>query len=352
MNMKESKTLHTLLHSLGPKESVYAKQVAYTKDGKKRLTYKYIAGTEEQVWQFIQKGNRTLCEVIAYDRPCHLYIDIDVNKKETPGISAEDCWKQVQPLISSQFNLLFGEGNHSFLIMDSSSSSKGSLHIIVKIKNRLFTNASHCGAYMRVLHEFIKKEHPQLQGAYSFFDLAIYTRNRLFRMLGMTKAGQQRYLKSALDFTFTNWKNTKVCPIDTNGIELIETYEIDGSPPIFSSGFGSGATTVVGGWVPKCVTGEICRHLSDTVGKIQRMIYTGENMRVVCNTSCKDCIFVKRRHKSNVLYIVINLINKTYHIKCHSKHCRNKRSKIIHFSPRLQQIIDDWLNIEVGSQGL
>ena len=102
--------------------------------------------------------------------------------------------------------------------------------------------------------------------------------------------------------------------MDTNGIELIETCEIDGSAPIFSR-FGSGATTVVGGWVPKCVTGEICKYLSDTVGKIQRMIYTGENMRVVCNTSCKDCIFVKRRHKSNVLYIVINLINKTYHIK-------------------------------------
>lgn len=347
--MRESKKLKPLLDTVGDLESVYAKQITYQRDGKTYLTYRYIAGKEKEVWAMIEGGCRTLCEVIDSRKPCHLYVDIDVDLKKTPGISALACWEQVRPIMSGHFNTMYGEGNHSFVLMDSSSKTKGSLHIVVKIKDHLFTNASHCGAYMRVLHEFIKKEHPEVQGAYSFFDLGIYTRNRLFRMLGMTKAGQTRYLRCHLDFTFENWKSTRVSPVKSEGYKLIETFEFDGSEPRYSSGFTSVSSTVVNGWVPPCVTGEIYDFLCNQVGRIERMIYTGENMRVVCNTNNKNCIFARRQHKSNVMFIVINLINKTYHIKCHSSHCKNKRSNIHFFNDHLARVIDEWMNIEVSS---
>ena len=204
---------------------------------------------------------------------------------------------------------------------------------------------------MRVLKNLIETQHPDAQGAFQFFDMSIYTRNRLFRMLGQTKAGQKRYLKSYCDFTFENWSATRVCPVSSND-KLITTCEPDGGVPTYTSGsrYGAGECTVVAGWVPECVTGDIYQFLSNEVGKIERMVFTGKNMKVICNTGNRNCRFQKRKHKSNVMYIVINLINRSYHIKCHSQHCKKKRSKAYFFDKRLSKIIDDWMNIKVGSE--
>tara|TARA_A100001015_G_scaffold319628_1_gene443114 strand:+ start:6403 stop:7467 length:1065 start_codon:yes stop_codon:yes gene_type:complete len=351
--VKESKTLHPLLSNIKAYESVYARQFVYsTKDGQKKLTYSYIAATELEIWeQYISQGTRTICEVIDARKPCHLYIDIDVDLKRTPGIKVYDCWKSVQPIIKGHFDILYPGTEVEYICMDSSNNKKGSLHIVVKIKGYIFTNASHCGAYMRVLKKFIETKHPEVEGAFSFIDMGIYTRNRLFRMLGQTKAGQKRYLKSHCDFTFENWQNTRVCPISSTD-ELITTREPDGGNPIYTSGsnYGAGECTVVAGWIPECVTGDIYRYLSNEVGRIQRMVFTGENMKIICNTNNRRCMFQNRQHRSNVMYIVINLINRSYHIKCHSQHCKKKRSKVYFFDQRLRKIIDEWMNRKVGSQ--
>ena len=350
--VKESSTLHPLLSCVSYPNSVYAKQYVYKKDNKNKLSYKYIAATEEEIWkQYIEKGILTICEVIGSKQPCHLYIDIDVNLKETPEIKVYECWKAVKPIISNHFEIIFPNTPVDYIVMDSSSSKKGSLHIVIKIKDHLFTNASHCGAYMRVLKKFIENKHSNIEGAFSFFDLGIYTRNRLFRMLGQTKAGQKRYLRSHLDFTFENWRNSRVCPILTKNVELIQMKEPDGGSPIFTSGssYGAGQCTITSGWVPECVKGKIFQYLCEEVGTIERMVFTGENMKVVCNTSNKNCVFQKRKHKSNVMYIVIDLINKSYHIKCHSRHCKKRRSKVFYFDKRLSNIIEDWMNTTVTS---
>lgn len=352
--VKESKTLHPLLSVVSAPQSVYARQYVYqNRRGEKKLTYSYIAATEEEIWeQYISQGTLTICEVIDSKKPCHLYIDIDVNLKETPGIKVYDCWKAVQPIIKEHFGILYPKFPVDFIVMDSSSTKKGSLHIVVKIKDHLFTNASHCGAYMRYLKKYIEEKKPNVVGHFSFFDLGIYTRNRLFRMLGQTKAGQKRFLKSHLDFTFENWKDSRVCPITSSNVELIQGKEPDGGPPVYTSGskYAAGECTVVSGWIPDCVRGDMYTFLCNEVGRIERMVFTGENMKVVCNTDNRNCIFQRRRHKSNVMYIVIDLINKSYHIKCHSQHCKKKRSKIHYFDERLAKIIEDWMSTPITSQ--
>ena len=351
--VKESKTLHPLLSVVSIPQSVYARQFVYDKKGQKKLSYSYIAATEQEVWeQYISQGTLTICEVINAKKPCHLYIDIDVDLKQTPGIKVYDCWKSVKPIIEGHFNILYPEVPIDYIVMDSSSNKKGSLHIVIKIKGHLFTNASHCGAYMRVLKKFIESEHKDVEGAFSFFDLGIYTRNRLFRMLGQTKAGQRRYLKSHLDFTFENWRDSRVCPVSSPNVELIETKEPDGGSPVYTSGsnYRAGQCTVVAGWVPGCVRGDIYRFLCEEVGHIERMVFTGENMKVVCNTSNRNCMFQRRKHKSNVMYIVIDLINKSFHIKCHSRHCKKRRSKINFFDNRLSKVIEEWMCTPVTSK--
>lgn len=353
--MRECNKLKDLLSNVGENESVYARQTTYVQKGQTKLTYKYIAGTEEEIWELIQNGTNTICEVIDARKPCHLYIDIDVDRKKYPNIKAFDCWNDVKPLIENHFESLCGKGSYRFIVMDSSSEKKGSLHIVVKVKNCLFKTAAHCGAYMRILYQVIKDEHPAKQGAFSFFDLGIYTRNRLFRMAYQTKATEQRYLEivgSMEDPNFDSWKDARVCPVNSGTVKLMTPTEPDGTEARFSSRFSSSSATVVSGWVPPCVRGSICDFLSSEYGNIERMIYTGMNMRVVCNTNRKDCILAKRKHKSNVMYVVINLIQKTYHLKCHSRHCKNKRSKTFQFNEDHTNLIDDWLNMSMGSSPL
>lgn len=362
---QESKTLQPFLNEVNGKtdKSIYAKQISYTKDGEERYTYRYILGTEMELWNtYISKGVLTLCEVIDARKPCHLYIDIDVNLKKTPGISVTNCWETVRPIIYDNLCELYKKDAITMIVMDSSSQEKGSLHIVVKIQGKLFTNAAHCGAYMRVLQKFIETEKPEAQGAYSFFDLGIYTRNRLFRMLGQTKAGQNRFLRCVDEFTkkylqvnddnitFESWKRARVCPVNPSGFKLIEMLELDNTVPRFSSGSSLNSTTVVCGWVPQFIKGDMYNYLSRNVGEIERMVYMGKNMKIVCNTRNKNCIFLQRQHTSNRLYIVISLVDKCYHIKCHSTKCRNKRSEAYYFNKKFSQMIEDWLTLEVGSE--
>jgi len=352
--MKESKLLQPLLDAVSGKRSVYARQFIYKHRNVEKRTYRFILATEAEIWNnYIENGQRTILEIIPEKKPCHLYIDIDVDLKKTPGIKAQECWDAIKPIIANHFELLYPNDTIVFVVMDSSSAKKGSLHIIVKISGRLFHNASHCGAYMRVLKEFIAQKHPSLQGHYAFFDLGIYTRNRLFRMLGQTKAGQKRYLTGDQPCTFDTWRAARVCPVEIpDDIFLIETKEIDQSEPSYTSGSKVSSTVTVG-WVPPCFTSgahSIHDHLTEAWGEFPRVVFFPEGLKIVCTTDNHNCIFQQRAHSSNVLYLVVDLLHNCYHVKCFSAKCKGKRSKMHFLNKEHEEVINDWLNREVGSE--
>lgn len=350
--VRESPTLHDLLELAQGNRSVYALQLQYiNKNKKKKITYRYVLATEEEMWQlYIEENYRTICEVIQVDKPCHLYLDIDVNLKETPGIDVRQCWSMIHPIIVEHMKAYSPNSDVTFNVMDSSSETKGSLHIVVHVSDHLFKSAAHCGAYMRCLEKWIELNKPTLQGHFMFVDLAVYTRNRLFRMLGNTKVGQSRYLTNGKEFTFDSWREARVQPVKiSTETKMIEFQELDHSEPKYSSSSGVGTSNIIVGWVPQCVKGTISSFLSNEVAPIARMVSTPWNFKVVCNTTSKACIFQNRTHKSNVNYIVIDLLNRSYHIKCHSAHCKNKRSPRVYFKDENLRIIDDWMAMKVKS---
>lgn len=363
--VKESSTLHVLLEQTGGNKSAYALQVQYmNKDKKKKISYRYVLGTQEEIWQlYIEENFLTICEVIQVDKACHLYLDIDVDLKETPGIDVRECWSKIQPIIVQHMHAYINReltpesarpsSDVSFNIMDSSSDTKGSLHIVVKVADHLFKNAAHCGAYMRCLQKWIELNQPSLQGHFMFVDMGVYTRNRLFRMLGNTKVGQRRFLTNGKEFTFESWVDARVQPVNISlDMKMIEFEELDHSEPKYSSSSGLGTAQMIVGWVPECVKGNIMKFLCEEVAPINRMVSTPWNFKVICNTTSKECIFQHRTHKSNVNYIVIDLLNRSYHIKCHSAHCKHKRSDKYYFKDEQTQIIDDWMAMTVKSARL
>ena len=57
----------------------------------------YVVGTNEEYWtKYLAKGDRYGYEVIQRGKPCHLHVDLDVNREKYPGIKVMDVWSTLE----------------------------------------------------------------------------------------------------------------------------------------------------------------------------------------------------------------------------------------------------------------
>ena len=197
----------------------------------------YVACTNEEYWKkYLEKGDRFGYELIMKGTPCHLYVDLDINR-EKYNIHVTDVWSIIEKWIdvTLQFQFNIPEDHITKHLLFSSNEKKGSMHVVYNIKDRIFQTNAHVGAFMRCVKEVIKIQSPESMSIFTngFVDMAIYTPNRLFRMLGCAKWGTARYLSNNDTFTYENWVKTKVQPIESQG-KFIEVTEYDGSEPKYN----------------------------------------------------------------------------------------------------------------------
>jgi len=309
----------------------------------------YVAETAENYWfEYLRKGKRFGYELLEKDKPCHLFIDLDVNKQKYPGISVNDIWCVLEKYIDNiliQWRDIPTEDIVKQLHF-SSSEKKGSMHILYKIKGRIFESVAHVGAFMRCVQQFIETEHEEDMAMYDnkIVDMGIYTPNRLFRMLGCTKFGENRYLTDSHEYTFDHWVNNLVQPLKTTDT-FIDVREPGGSSPKYSSGSGCSGIT---GWTPDCVT-PLMGHIEEKYGRITRIHAFMMSMTFACNLETKNCPFKGAEHSSNVIYAVINLADFSYRIRCHSAKCHGRALPIntdpgTKFPEELKFAVDEFLN--------
>jgi hypothetical protein len=131
--------------------------------------------------------------------------------------------------------------NPNIIILNSSSKSKFSRHIIVKYDDWMFANNYICGALIRnfVLH--LKRVLPEsFIGDKSIIDVGIYTRNRDFRLVGSCKKtnSSPRWLTlhNMKSLTFDDFKSTLVtCPHPTKYLVCRIIDVINDGIPLSSS---------------------------------------------------------------------------------------------------------------------
>lgn len=288
----------------------------------------YVIGSNKEYWdEYLARGIRYGYECIRKDIPCHLYIDFDVDKKKYPSIKVLEIWQILEKwidLVLSSEPYLFPESDISKNIQFSSNEHKGSMHVIYKIKNRIFKNNSHVGAFMRCVRELIETESPNDMVMFDekFVDMSIYSKNRLFRMLGCSKYGQNRYLTNNDPYTYDNWVKTKVQPHIGIPVEYVQIFEPDGSEPSYS-GHGSSGNT--------CSPDDLS-HLKPIFEHIEEKFNTTITRYhefplrqvVACNLKTKFCNFKGEEHSKNTPFININTQTYRYTVKCHSLKCKHK----------------------------
>ena len=304
----------------------------------------YVVCTNKEYWEkYLNAGDRYGYEVIRRDLPCHLYIDLDVNKEKYPNIHVCDVWNKLESYIDTVLTQEFGIDKKDIMkrLHTSTDAKKGSMHIIFNIKGKMFRSTAHCGAFMRGIHRYVEimKEEDMVMFDEKWVDMAIYTPNRLFRMLGCSKYGQQRYLLNGNQYTYEEWVSNKVQPPNYMG-QFMGVREIDGSEPKY--GIGGGIT----GWQPDCMK-DIMEQIEEDHAKPTRVHAFPLKGVVCCNLATKLCPFKGESHSKNGLYANIRLYDYGYTLKCHSTKCKNRHTKFFSFNDNVKESIRLFLNREV-----
>lgn len=333
--------------------------------------YKFVLASD---WEFfhndiLRNGVNTVCEVIRENRPCHLYLDMDAHGKTREEVL--QSWECLRPLFEKALRQKVKGDKIDIIILDSSSDSKGSLHIILKCSSHIFTNNVHCGAFVNLIGE-VASGSLESKSAFEYVDLAVYSKNRMMRMWGSTKVGQDRFLKwEGVDFNFNTWKSTRICPTHSTltKIELQDKY--------FQS---EQKLSFVASWAPpfmNAIVDYLTRVLHDQfgTGSIHEIIcVVPETLTYTVNTDIKTCLIADKTHKTNHMYFVVHIMRGTYRYSCRSSGCQwknrqarlkeienknnrrqeavriDKVTQVTRFPKEIQKNIDEWLNVSLSAK--
>jgi len=308
----------------------------------------YIVSTEKQFWnKFLfpkSPSERCFYEVIEEDKACHLYVDIDVNRSEYPSIDV----KLIQEMVCGYIE--FGISAMELvvercIVTDSSNEHKGSLHIVYHVKDHLWASNAHVGAFMRCMELRAKDNEADYLMWTTFVDMCVYSRNRLFRMLGCTKKHELRTKQSpSLPFNFKNWKICQIQPVVYDG-QLIECNEPDGSTARY---MGSKAVPIAD-FEP--IIRSHLRSFASNIAPVRSINYIPAYMQWYINLDKKDCVFKGERHQKNTNYMIVNWHENTYRFKCWNRKyacCIHGKSDVKPLPSDLCEVIDKYMNFIIS----
>lgn len=160
-------------------------------------------------------AGRHCYEMIPDGCPCHAYFDLEASRATNPDLDDDRLCATLRSAIIDTLTDSLGAAPSDivFVELDSSDDTKFSKHWIVKLLGRAWANNMAVGGLARALDlrlvgmDGVPDEHtpcyvapppraagPDGETRVCVADLAVYTRNRHFRLLGSTKAGSGRRL--------------------------------------------------------------------------------------------------------------------------------------------------------------
>ncbi|KAE9464829.1 hypothetical protein C3L33_03267, partial [Rhododendron williamsianum] len=124
---------------------------------------RFLVSTYEEFWRRYKNMNprfRHHYEVIQEGLPCHLYFDLEFNKRDN---TEKDGDEMVDLLITVVFDALsdkYGiQGDHDWIVeLDSSTEAKFSRHLIIRLQKTAFKDNSHAGAFIAEICSRINNE--------------------------------------------------------------------------------------------------------------------------------------------------------------------------------------------------
>lgn len=225
--------------------------VEYKSGGKRKYMVGHLGRFCDYYWRKTDPHHRHSYELIRDHTPCRLYLDLEFSKTANPTIDEETAEALVQDVcdeLAVEFQRLYSiqVDRRHMMDLESSTPSKFSRHVILHLpEGHLFASAAAVGRFVRVLvgrwvdeiaagtlpetrptlaqYLFVVTPPPKGSSSHTtdettrppaatekasaslsheppqktnnnnktcFIDLGVYTKNRLFRLLGSTKFGK------------------------------------------------------------------------------------------------------------------------------------------------------------------
>jgi len=208
--------------------------------GKRKYIVSNLGRFLQYYWRDKDPRSRHYYELIREGTPARLYFDLEFCKKANPHITisqSETLMTEFIQELSTEFHLIFGiQIDRSCIVdLDSSTEKKFSRHLIIHLPNgELFADACAAGVFVKrfigrlaedlstgmlvsrrttlAQHLFVNSQASKTKETAStesdeskavrptnefnnkkvtcFVDLGVYTRNRLFRLMGSMKYGK------------------------------------------------------------------------------------------------------------------------------------------------------------------
>lgn len=221
----DEKTVHKFLPALWSMEPrVFAEETSAS--GKRKYIVGHLGRFMQQYWRDRDPRSRHCYEMIREGTNCRLYFDLEFCKVSNPQILPNESEELMNEFIAElciEFQEVYDIkiDRSNIVDLDSTTDKKFSRHLIIHLpKQQLFADAHAAGIFAKTLvgrlahelsigtlankrpilakHLFVKQkpcDPPNKMGDTSkrdtcFVDLGVYTRNRLFRILGSTKFGK------------------------------------------------------------------------------------------------------------------------------------------------------------------
>ncbi|XP_004515987.2 uncharacterized protein [Cicer arietinum] len=340
---------------------------------------RFLVSTYTEFWRRYKNMDskfRHHYEVIQEGLPCHLYFDLEFNKRVNIGKNGDEMVDLLTSVVLKALHEKYEiHGDHDWIVeLDSSTEDKFSRHLIIRIPTVAFKDNSHAGAFVteictRILNErgkdtnfeklFIAKDSSTNESADQLFvDTAVYTRNRCFRLHLSSKAGKSSILLPTERFKCKNLSEedlfmaSLICNMDVDcgkllvckpDLDCVKTLHYDTElncnagnsvhiHPEFTLNTCTSdvSTTYFMGNSPFPFLDEFILSVASVgniPGKIHSWYLFSEfGLMVYSMTKNRYCERIGRQHKSNNVIYVVDLRRAVYYQKCHDPDCRGFRS--------------------------
>ncbi|CAD5229510.1 unnamed protein product [Bursaphelenchus okinawaensis] len=301
------------------------------------------------------KCGRHFYELIQEGRPCRPYFDLEYYKEFNPYADSKKLVKEfiqiVRDLLKEKLDITLDETD--FLILDSSSDTKFSAHIIIHFKDKVLlpsntafklfvnilctrlTNAKKCILWNKDKEVFL-------------CDTGVYTKNRNFRLAFSSKCGKKEKLVYADYCNFYQSRgisypratrifyDSLIIPKDYEEYDVLDLKDLgEWQSNCFSlsrtvngatyrnvsSASGPSPFPVIDAFI-KNILIQYCPKIQ--ISKWELLYFEEYNSRrlQLYFANCRYCFHIKREHKSQNITWIVYLDQLWAHQKCFDEDCR------------------------------
>ena len=309
---------------------------------------------------------RHFYEIIRHGTPCRAYLDLEYAKECNLNVDGDALTNAIIDSMSKRMKKVYrvDAALQNFIVLDSSTSTKFSRHVILNHPGAIFLDNSHVGAFVRSCVAdagkalWVRKKSTQSETC-CFVDLAVYTKNRAFRMYLSSKQGRASVLEPGPfnKFPFNDATTAGVAVFLEQSLVAVPAADVwdcivasENEAPSakeLEHQFGTGAPPQQRFSAPHCarapagskaqranaapspfplIDEQVCRIATAAIAypraRIRSWTLDEEASRLRLDIAAnRYCHNVARAHKSNHVYYVVDLAKRTVRQKCLDPDC-------------------------------